>query len=415
MLNFFKALFKKKEEKIEKIPQNKLKEFFLDKVKELEEKIKEKKESYKNQLISKIAETRHYLKLLEEAKLPNPKITVRELQFMEGNRRSYIHSTNILLRQLEGILEHDTNFFLQSYHEYVSSFIKSTTRAYTILQEFFAHESKDVALRVKEIDKIVLDLSQDGQIKSLSQIESIKKELASIENKEKKKSELKEAIERLSQELSKLQKEKEELNSRKQQMLDSNEYKLVQELESKKQKAEEDIKNLKNELYHFFSPLERQLRKYQRVAIENEKLLEHYLTDPINALIRDFHLKIADVFEKLSDLILQEKPGFKEKESKKVLEILNKLSKAYLTDFVKKYTSALTNKELIDKEIRESRITQEIEEVDEKLEDLSIRIEGLSSRISAQESEFDSISLPALIEKAKQEIEKLLNFKIALE
>ena len=161
--------------------------------------------------------------------------------------------------------------------------------------------------------------------------------------------------------------------------------------------------------------MERQLRKYQRVAIENEKLLEHYLTDPINALISDFHLKIADFFEKLSDLILQEKPGFKEKESKKVLEILNKLSKAYLTDFVKKYTSALTNKELIDKEIRESRITQEIEEVDEKLEDLSIRIEGLSSRISAQESEFDSISLPALIEKAKQEIEKLLNFKIALE
>ncbi|MCK5140470.1 MAG: hypothetical protein KAQ85_11560, partial [Thermodesulfovibrionia bacterium] len=224
MFELIRKLFVKDEEIIEKINPDDIKGWFEAKVKVLEEEIENKLVSLRHKLLERIKSTRETLKKLECAELRNPKISTRELQFMYGNKRSYLQRTDFFLKEIGDIIDYEIGFFLIHYKEYVDNFLKSTSKSYRILQEFFANEVRDIAIAIKDLDKVVNELKADEKIHSYNQIEKIKKELISVENKISKKEELAENINAMKEELSGLKEGEDVLMKRRGQILSSDEH-----------------------------------------------------------------------------------------------------------------------------------------------------------------------------------------------
>ena len=166
MLNFIKKFFKKEEEIIERIAKEGLIKWFEERVKGLDSEIKEKRQALSKDISNKITAAREALKALEEAKLQNPNISVREKQFMEGNRKAYLQKTEHFFREVEEIIEHEINFFVHHYKDYLDNFGKGTSRAYSILNEFFSNEARGIALRIKELDNIIEGIKKDEKMHS---------------------------------------------------------------------------------------------------------------------------------------------------------------------------------------------------------------------------------------------------------
>lgn len=410
MFEFIKRLFKKEE--VLTIDRESLAAWFRDKVRDAETELKERYDSIRNEVKSRIQNTREKVRILEEAKLINPNISTKELQFMNGNRKFYTDRTNILLKQIEDILSHEPNFVLQNYSDFINGFAQSTARAFRILHEFFENEVRQVANSVKEIDEAVAHLKNDPKIKRYNAIEKIMKELHFLENKAKKKQELAEIIEKLKNELVLIKSDEERSLSKKEEILKSNEYKLLLSFMDKKKNTEDEIEKLKAELYSFFSILERPLRKYERMSLEHGKLIEHYSVDALNALMTDYNYKILDILEGLAKNLTAGKLGFKGKEAQKIVDTVARLDKNFFVDFVKRYTNALTHKERLDKEIREHKINEEMAGIAERLDDLKIKEEGLISRVRSQESELNSVDFIAMQENILLEMQDVLKMKL---
>lgn len=409
MFNFIKKFFAK-EEIIEKISPENLEQWFEERAKLLEGDIKTKITSLKKEFIEKIRIAENTLGNLEKAKLRNPNISVREIQFMEGNRKSYLQKTSYFLKQIEDIIDFEINFFLHPYKEYVENFAKSTSRPYTILQEFFANELRGIAIKIRDIDRIVEKIKNDEEIHSYSRIELIKKELASIENRKKKKKELSSSIKQVGSNLNKLEIEKKELQKQKQEIISSKEYKALVDIGQEKKETEAEIKKFKDDFYMQFSPLQRVLRKYQRMAYQYDKLIEHYHTDALNAMVTDFSLKIVEILKGMTKQIKEGK--LQDKKSEKILALTANMNERYFTDFLKKYNSALKKKNELERKDKESRIKQELGQVNEKMDEIKSKENDLKSKLSMLKNELESINIEHMREKLKENIGNVLKLKI---
>lgn len=414
MFDFLKKLFKQEEEEIiEKIKKDELDKWFQEKVKEFDESVKKQWTSLKNELSDILKNTHEALVNLEKAELRNSNISVREKQFMEGNRKAYLFKTGHFLKEIEGILEHEVAFFLNRYKEYLENFTKSTSRAYTILQEFLAHESREVALKIKDIDMIVEKIKKDEKVHSHVKIEKIRKDFAAIENKVLKKKELTKELSHLKEKIANLKKDEEELISRKSKLESSSEYKAFLGFKEKVKKKEEDVKTIKSKFYSDFSSLERPLRKYQRVAFQHDKLIEHYSVDPLNALLTDFSLKIVEIFKGLSKNIEEGKITLKDKKSGKVLSMIDDMDERYFTVFLRDYNNSIKEKEELDKEIKENKVKKDLVEILEMLEKTKSKEKEAKARLHSAKEELEGIDISKLQYKIKGELEDI--FGIGLE
>jgi IS1 family transposase len=415
MFEFIKKLFKKEEEIIEKISRESVKQWVNDKFDETETKAKAKIDVWKGSMKQKLVEIKSAVDDLDNASLRNPNISIREKQFMDGNRKSYIQRTTHLLGQVEDMLEHEIGFFLMHYNEYLDNFAKSTQKSYRILQEFFANEAANVALKIKEMDKLVKDIHDDSVMKANRGLNKAKKQLESIENKLLKQKELSESIEELKKEVASLKSKEAEKSKQKEDLGNSEEFKQFDELVKNKANKEEEIKSLKNRLYADFSALERPLRKYQRVAFQHEKLVEHYATDALNALVTDFNLKIVEILEGMAKQIKEGKLSLKDKKTDKALSQISRLDQKYFTDFIRKYNELMKEKEDIVKKMAVNKVNDEIEKIDEFLFELKSKKKSILNRLKQVEEELSSIDIYGLYDKVKDEIGKHLKIKVEFE
>lgn len=411
MLKFFRNLFRE-EEKIEKIEKDELEQWFNSKASELEAKTKARIDFFKKELNEKISLTFETLRALEKTELRNPNITVREIQFMEGNRKTYVQRTELFLNQIKDILDYEFNFFFQNYKQYIEDFSRSTTRSYRILQEFYAHESRDVAIKIKEIDELISNLKNDEQINNYEKIEEIKKGFFSINNKIKKKKEMEDDINDIDNEIIRLKEQEKILDTRKNEILSSQEYKEILNLEIEKRNIENKLNSLKDAIVQRFSSLQRALRKYQRITLEHERLIEYYIADPLSALISDNNFHIVAILEgaakNISNNIIELK------EPQKALQEIRKLNREYFANYLTEYKDFLKKKEQTEKRISENKLKKEHDELKERINEANESNKGLNNKKMALENELASINVANMYTEIKNKIIEILKIKIEL-
>src|SRR3989338_3460682 len=143
-------------------------------------------------LDKKKSEVEEAIDALQNATLPNPSISVKEKQYLEGNRSSYIMGTSQFLKSLAIPDEHGQilqypGLFTQNLEKYA----KATVRPYQILQQFLAHEGRDVAIAIKGIEDIHITLAEKIKSSNMGSIKAAQEAIAQLSHRTLKKNELK--------------------------------------------------------------------------------------------------------------------------------------------------------------------------------------------------------------------------------
>jgi hypothetical protein len=419
MWKFLRRIFLeevKKEDKKEKLGINEIEKWFKDKTKGIYNGLNIEVGEIRERLNREILSTKEDLAVLNTAKLHNPKISVREKQFMEGNRKAYILSVNNFLRNID-VGETDYDALLNFCHLFgtrLEKFGKSTVKSYQILQEFFAHESRNIAIRVKNIDGLVRKMHDRIMAANLSKIRLIEEMINELKEKILMQGKLMQAFQEESNKRNALSNQKEK---KEQELLDlkkSKEYKELNALKEEKDRAEANIREHNAKIIQAFSVMERPLRKLGRMVLEESELLEHYIDNPVKALIADNELKVVGLLKKLEGNINNLTLELKDKKRQKVLNTVKGLTEEYLADFVTRYNELEEKLAEIKGRINDNHAQNKENELKYELGSLNEKLEAAAKEVESVNTEVSKININRMRQNLVKEINELLKTEITI-
>ena len=412
MISFIKKLFKKRE-KIG-LPLEKLEEWFNQKTESSYENISNKLNQTKQNIEKEVSKTKEKIQNLENANLKNDNITIKERQFMEGNRSFYIKRINLFLDSVK-IPEENINEFIEKIHEETNTLGKSTLKAYQTLQHFFGHETYAIAQNIKTIDNYLKELKELLSDKKIKDTNKIKTNIKSLKENIEKGKQLKNEIEKTENKIDELEKEKKNILSEISNKEQSHEYKEYHRLKVEEYKINEQLNELKDEILHYFSALEHALKKHMKLNPEDEQFLTKYIEDPIKSLVDDYKLNIKKVLEKLEENIHTKKIELKDKKKEKTLQIINKISEAKLASFLTEYNNLMVELRNLSERINTHTIIDEIEDIKIKLKNKKQNIEDIKNKVEQLNEQASKIDINLIKKQLKEKINELLDIDLEID
>lgn len=414
MFKLLKGLFAKKEE-IEEISFSDIDEWF-------ENKIREKLDIYEdlNAVFGSINdETRKLqtnLSVLQKAELKNKNLPQRALQLMEGNRESYIKKVNEFLKRVsppdKSNMANLTNF-TEKIAKITTDLNKSTVKQYYIMQEFFANESRDVALSIKKIDDLSREINQlMEKDKGFNYIHDVREMINDIEKKYAEKERIKMQIEEQETKLKETKAQKEKLETDVDNLETSSRFQAYDAAQSIKIRTETEIRRHKENFLLLFSQVEKALKKYQKIAFDSDKeLVNDYLISAVDALDNDRLFKILNVLKnvgyKINDLELDEK------KKERTLAAINRINEIMLKDFLWKYDSLKEKIMESNKRINTNTIATEINDLNYKLKHSSEQIIRIEADIEKLKTNAETLNIENLMKELRMKLSKLAPVIIA--
>ncbi len=363
-----------------------------------------------------ITKAKDNLAVLSTAKLHNPKITVREIQFMEGNRKSYILGVNSLLRGIE-LEKGDYSTLLGFCDDFdirLDKFGKSTVRAYHILQEFFSHESRNIAINVKNLGNLIGELRKGIADANLGKINETKEGIVELNGKIRQKNELISLLADNKKVKERLIKKKRDVEGDIEGLIRSKEYEQLNDLRAKKESLLTSIRDHNAKVIHSFSVMERPLKKLMRVVIEDAELLERYIENPVEALVSDSELKIAGLLKQLESNITNLTLELKDKKREKVLETVKGLTEEFFKEFINKHDELDKRLDDIEKGINENAALKRENELDYELENVTGNLEKVNAEILGNEQELSKINIGEMKDNLEKKVNELFGTNVAL-
>ena len=339
MVSFLKRLFgtgKTDKKRKAHLSADELKQWFDLESGKIQSDFRSILESASSQISMQKSEFMNLLLNLETAELRNKDIMPRALQLMEGNRSAYIKKMRDFSDSL--MLPDDTSeiaVFLENFDSRLDELNKSTSKAYYVLQEFFANESRKVAMMIKDFEKFVGTIKDGFLVSGLPDIDAARKLVDGYLNSLQRKSDLEKQRRSLQLCVDDAEKRLSELRQSSDSLKKSDGYAEYMRLKMQKDILKGELNQHRKRLSHYFSVIEHALKKYERMTV-NEKLVRSYLSDPVCAVMGDSAFEIQSVFEKMKQGILSGAIMLKARKKEKTLSALNELNKEFFDSFVKK-------------------------------------------------------------------------------
>jgi len=177
---------------------------------------------------------------------------------------------------------------------------KNTSRAFYVLNEFFADIVKVIAQTLKEVDNEVLILNNAVNNESTLLASEIREIIDEIKSHKDKIGSVNKEIDELKSEVEILDEKIVSFDSKISVLKKTEDFKSVSTKSEEKVSCEENISLLKSELDSLFSKLNSALKKYGHFALDS-KLVNEYLSGPVLALKSDDELKIYDILIDVKD------------------------------------------------------------------------------------------------------------------
>lgn len=420
MFKFIKRLFAKEEEREkENIKLDKLEEWLNPKAEAISNELTGNISSIKNKIEEGIRKAKSNLEILKDAKLKNPNIPIRAKQMMEGNRVSYIKIASNFLDYLWKEVKDEKDYekllgFSNDFDKSLDSLGKSTTRSYHVIKEFFANEATEIAINIKNIDGFFKELKSAIEGSNMAKIDVLKKEIISMKSRISQKANLKEQLKSKEEELKKLNGGKEELLKEITSLKNSGEYSDFNNLKQEKDSIERQIRLSKEDVFHSFSAIDKALKKYVRIAFEDEKLLSSYIGNPVNALLGDKELKIIRILESLEKNLIQSKIELDEKKKEKTLMEIKKLGKDFFIDFLNNYNKL--NEKLMDIEdkVRKNELKKKFMDLNERLNKLNANLEKAENIKGFLSKGMEKIDIEKMKNNLQEGIKGVLKVEIVI-
>lgn len=419
-IDAIKGLFHHKAERVE-IPLEQLQQWFDQRT---EHKYAAKDETVKalyDQFDARIKELADKLAVLEVAELHNKNLPPKMLAYMVGNKNNYIRQVRMLLDSMPKFGKD----FPEKFQKVLDDFTKKTQKSYVILQEFFANETRAIAQTIRDMDKIARQIAGTTAKGDILKIENINQLIARIHEKQKEQEVLKEKINSTQKEINGKQKEYNDLLESIKRRRESKQYMDVMHLKELVSEQIEHAEKIEKEINQTFAPLARAFRKYKRVTVDHEKLVEKYLDDPIKALLKDPKLRIIKAIDGIEESL--DKLGFDKKERKKIEEKLASITKDRLDNMLGVYSELKATIGKTQEKIDEYRIIEEITQLEmdkdamqnninrlnamidndlKKISELDTGIEHLASQVEEGVKSMLSIDLKIRVEPQELKIER---------
>ena len=416
-MSIFSKLFKKKQAKqieisIEELPAW-VKAKAEDNLAEIEAELKEQ---FKK-ISSESKQIYDNLNKLEKAELHNPDMITRAKQIMAGNREAYIMKVEHFMDAIE--IPEELNLetvkqFLEDYDKAIKEFTKSSTKSYYVVAEFFGNEVGSVAQNIKAIDNQIkmINVYLNERDDNITKINGTLSLVTNIKGNEKIIEEIKQEISEFEQQQNTIESDLEKTKLKISKIKNSKSFTdydkhLEEEVYKKGQ-----LQKLESDLNSDFAVLDRALRKYSKISLK-AGLVESYLNNPVQMLLKDKELEISGVLSQLRTAIENSEVELKDKKQEKSLEMIDTLSKNHLAEFKsnhKKYTEELAQ---IRELIKKNTANLEIKELEYKIDYLNTRADSLIKKKEKLEIDLEKLDLNKLISTIKGNIKEVFDVEIS--
>ncbi len=416
MLDFLKNLLGQQKKKgSATLKPNEVEQFIEEHTQDKVENFRQVMQKKFNSIKAEVARGNENLAKLEKAELHNKKIEQRLISIMDGNRKAYIAKVAAFFSQInptdatepEAVSSYITNYWVQ-----LKLMSNATAKPYYVLQEFFAHESRDVAINVKKTELVIKEIEQ---LNAVSPIRVIK-EIGSSKDRLSKaiglRAELTVKISELKQEVRQLEETKKQIEALIDKVRRGEGFEAYNKLLKDKEAAENRIKNHRNSVEQMFAVLERSLRKYERMTVE-PAVVQEYLENPIKALKEDEELHIVDLLEKMKQLLLEDK--IEEKKKEKSVEIIGQMSREYLSSFRTELIGLEEEKLVVQKNITNNTVMQQLAELSYKQEHQAQKIQRANQEIAGTQSKLDNLKIDELKKEIESKLSGLTGFDAQLD
>lgn len=414
MLEFIKNLLVKKEIPIEQIKFEDLEGWITKTISKINSQLDEKISNFNKEAKEEIKSCQDSLKTLEKSQLKNPNIPLRAKQSMDGNRSEYMKRINFFLEK-----------FTLTYHNYadlllcidkmeseINLLAKSTGKSYIVLQQFFSNESYAIALRIKNIDEILKKMKNLINNSKVSNAVKIKETIKVMKSSLSRKEEIIAQCKELEIDLSEVTKRSLYISQSLTQLKSSSEFADLEKLENEKLNLEREMNLIQSDFHNSISALERPLKKFSRIALENQKWIEQYLISPVKALIEDKNLIILQILNDLEKKMHDKTIGLDDKKYQKSLIEIKKLNKEFFINFFQKYNNLVKKLEITYKELQENRLKAKTSQLNKEKENVELRIENLQRRIQELNKEGEKIDFEKMIMGIQEKINLMLDKRI---
>jgi hypothetical protein len=411
MFDFIKKLFASKEAEQVEVNLEQLESWFEKKVADLD--FNDSFQEYFKQVTNLKQQLKEKIKELQESEIPKEHKNVEDRikNIVKGHRDNYARAMERFVDELS-VMEKDLFSTLEDYKlsidfnksldKDIDELAKRTAKSYQASQHLFFDSVEAVFKVMGQLNLLIKNFKNKEFDKRINDFEELKQKIVQLNEDKKKKAFFKKEIEdkKVVQENQEKELKNEEEES--QQLKESSDYKVLLELKKKKEGKEKEIKNNENNVFSFFSKLNKPLRKYERVALD-DRLIKEYLENSVKAFFNDEELKIKEQLQGLKKSLDSLK--FDEKQKKNFLELIDKSSTSFLDEQFSLGKRLKEGKEKLTSEINESKIVQEIDDKDKEITDSRSIIERTKKELEDFKSKLEKINL----DKTKKEIKEKIN------
>ncbi|MCX6707187.1 MAG: hypothetical protein NT001_03540 [Candidatus Woesearchaeota archaeon] len=409
---WFSSLFKKKGGmETVYIELSELPSWFDDKTEPLIDNIKDDIKIKLDEIKANCDKAKENLNMLSQAKLMNENIPERAMSVMKGNRDSYINAVNLFLNQTKvptAINIGSISDFLARFEESLNTFTKTSARNYYVLQEFFRQESGAVAQNIKNIDMLSRSLL-DNEYK---EVNDVRTKIEKIENFIELKKKASGVLEEEKANLSSISASKKEIEDKIGKIKQSRDFRELKELEDEKKEIHSGTKKNDQELSMLFSPIDKSMKKYSKISLEDGKLIDEYLDSPIKGLLNDRSMRIMNVLAKIRELAEAGQLDLNSKKKEKTLEALNQLTRERIVQYAAKHRDLLDSMDKLKKRESINTASQKLNELNYKLthiDDQILRSELYIEKMSKQIGKFD---LAKIVSEIEVDVKGLLGVRL---
>src|SRR3989344_7036851 len=169
------------------------------------------------------------------------------------------------------------------FEENLNYFTKTSSRSYYVLQEFFRDESGAIAQYIKKVDFLARSIF-DNDYRKINAVSQKIEEIDSFLALRKKAGDL---IEEEKTNYSSINAMKKETMDKMEKLEQSRDYRELQELGKEKDRISKEIRDNEAELISLFSPIEKSMKKYEKITIYGAGILRDYIDSPLHGLMKD--------------------------------------------------------------------------------------------------------------------------------
>ena len=403
---FLERIFGSKTSGIDEISEDSLEVWFRQKTSEKLTSRESRKKEIQESFNTKVVELREAVRKLGSTELQNNNVPSRMVDFMTGNRENYIKQVNILVQNMPGL----DNEFNQKFDALLDDMAKRSTRSYQVLQEFFAHETQEIAFKLKELSLTAKEfLTSDPEI---IMIENTLSKISKLREARNKVSDALLSINNLNEEIKEKESEIAALEERIEESKKSKDYEQLNSIRELKKQKERRILELETSIINVFSPFSKLMKKYQREQPKYHKLLQEYSDNTLDAFSKDSRLDICDA---LSEAIANvESLGFNSKEQEKIRERKSSIDILSIGTLRREYAETRKTIEQAQKSLSLIPIESDIEKMNREIKSLKGSIQEVKGSITETENLISEINEYAntLSAEVPREIQQIVGVEV---